>query len=267
MVNTYEVGVGWDDPQQVLNPGDGAFIIAPSAFSVTFSGNPAPSLTTRTQPRCCSLLSCQIFNSATLGSDFEGVAGFLPNASDCYRLEKHDPGFPIGQNGSPNFTVFTYECGVWSPASPTIEWGESVIICQLANCADTTPPTMILKPDIDVLSANGTTHEFKAKSLVQSVADNCDSNLKKKDVVITHVECDEPAPTIGGPDIVIAASCESVELRYRGSNRLDGRVYTIHLKVTDASNNTAYGSIKVKIFLSGLAITSPTVYTVLSPCY
>ena len=96
------------------------------------------------------------------------------------------------------------------------------------------------------------------------------------DVIITNVSSDEPENVPGNSDgntvndIVIAADCKSVQLRAERDDHLDGRVYTINLKVTDASGNatTASRTVVVPLNMSGGgAILGPGPgYTKLSSC-
>jgi hypothetical protein len=61
-------------------------------------------------------------------------------------------------------------------------------------------------------------------------------------------------------DIVIAANCKSVQLRAERDTNLNGRVYTINLKVTDAAGNMSTASRTVVVPLNqsgGGAILGP----------
>ncbi|HET6645870.1 MAG TPA: hypothetical protein VFH01_00995, partial [Pyrinomonadaceae bacterium] len=111
--------------------------------------------------------------------------------------------------------------------------------------------------------------------MVVSASDNGDPSITIDDVVIAQVTSDElenaPGSTDGNTfdDIVIAADCKSVQLRAERDGSLDGRVYTVTLKVTDASGNVTTATRKVTVKLSPgqvNAIDSGTRYTVNSSC-
>jgi hypothetical protein len=61
-------------------------------------------------------------------------------------------------------------------------------------------------------------------------------------VIVSHVTSDEPDNGNGDGDtindIVIAADCRSVQLRAERAGPLNGRVYHVTLRVTDASGNS-----------------------------
>ena len=109
---------------------------------------------------------------------------------------------------------------------------------------DVAPPiiTTISNP-IDLWPPNHNYHTITAAQCVTAISDNCDTDLSISDVVITEVSSDEPEDVKGGgdgntkDDIVIAPDCGSVDLRSERQGGGNGRVYTIHLAVTDAAGN------------------------------
>jgi hypothetical protein len=111
--------------------------------------------------------------------------------------------------------------------------------------------------------------------LVASATDNCDGNVFSS-VVIASVSSDEaenaPGDTDGNTtnDIVIAADCKSVQLRAERDTNLNGRVYTIVLRVRDAAGNVGTASRTVIVPLDqsgGGAILGPGPgYTVTGTC-
>ncbi len=84
---------------------------------------------------------------------------------------------------------------------------------------------------------------FTASQCVVAISDNC-AGLSASDVVITQVTSDEPEDATGGGDgntlndIVIASDCKSVQLRSERQGSGNGRVYTIHLSVSDGNGNS-----------------------------
>jgi hypothetical protein len=110
--------------------------------------------------------------------------------------------------------------------------------------------------------------------MVASTSDNCDPNVNVGAVVITQVTSDEPENAPGNDgntlnDIVIAPDCKSVQLRSERAGNLDGRVYTITLKLTDSSGNVTTATCNVTVPLSpgtGAAVDGAPVYTVTSAC-
>jgi hypothetical protein len=111
--------------------------------------------------------------------------------------------------------------------------------------------------------------------MVAGASDHCDPGVDINDVVITRVTSDELDNAPGNDDgntvndIVIAPNCKSVQLRSERNNNLNGRVYTVTLKVTDSSGNVTTATRKVTVPISpgaGAAVDSGIAYTVNSAC-
>jgi hypothetical protein len=91
-------------------------------------------------------------------------------------------------------------------------------------------------------------------------------------VVITQVTSDEPEIGVGDGttnDIVIAADCRSVQVRAERINDRNGRVYTVTLRVKDASGNSTTKSVKLTVLASDTgppAVDDGPVNTVVSAC-
>ena len=143
------------------------------------------------------------------------------------------------------------------------------------NVVDTTAPVITLTgATINLWPPN---HQYKNITLTQLVAsasDGCDGGVDINDVVITKVTSDE-AENGGGDgntlnDIVIAANCKSVQLRSERNGGGNGRVYTIHFRVTDASGNVGTKTAQVKVPTNqgnnGAAVEDAPQYTVNSSC-
>jgi uncharacterized repeat protein (TIGR01451 family) len=148
-------------------------------------------------------------------------------------------------------------------------------VTRTVNVVDTTAPVITLTgATINLWPPN---HKYQTINLTQLVAgasDGCDGGVDINDVVITKVTSDE-AENSGGDgntlnDIVIAANCKSVQLRSERNGSGNGRVYTIHFRVTDASGNVGTKTAKVSVPKSqgngGAAVDDGPQYTVNSSC-
>jgi hypothetical protein len=118
---------------------------------------------------------------------------------------------------------------------------------------------------------------FNVTDFVSSAKAGCDSSQDiTGSVVIQSVSSDEPEDNLSGGDgttlndIVIAANCKSVQLRRERDGNLNGRVYTITFKVTDAfgASTTATVKVYVPINHNGTAVDNGAAagYTVNSLC-
>ncbi len=119
-------------------------------------------------------------------------------------------------------------------------------------------------------------HEYRTFTLAQfvtSVSDDCDT---APSVVITSVWSDEIEDATGlgdgetFDDIVIAADCQSVQLRGERQGGGNGRVYTIEIQATDASGNSSlsYATVSIPHSIPGTAVDDGALagYTVNGPC-
>ena len=117
-------------------------------------------------------------------------------------------------------------------------------------------------------------HTFNISQFVVSASDGCDGTIDINDVVIWKVTSDETENGGGdgntNNDIVIAANCKSVQLRSERNGGGNGRVYTIHFRVTDSNGNVATATGKVKVPKSqgnnGGAVEDAPQYTVNGTC-
>ena len=140
----------------------------------------------------------------------------------------------------------------------------------------TFPPTITLSTNPITLSPpNHSYRTITVSDMVVSASDTGDPTITIDDVVIAQVTSDElenaPGSTDGNTlsDIVIAADCKSVQLRAERNGTLDGRVYAVTLRVTDASGNVTTATRLVTVRVSpgqGNVINSGPVYTVTSSC-
>jgi hypothetical protein len=113
---------------------------------------------------------------------------------------------------------------------------------------------------------------FTISDMVQSATDDCDGNVINN-VVIEKATSDEVEDAPGSADgntlndIVIASDCKSVQLRAERDNTMDGRVYLVTLRISDATGNIARTTYNVSVQAGRHpAVDSGVNYTVLSGC-
>ena len=139
---------------------------------------------------------------------------------------------------------------------------------------DTTPPEISF-------SSSGLTlwppnHKYHTIDLAAyaSVSDQCDATLDLASLAITRVTSDEPEDARGGgdgkttEDIVIGATCQTVEVRAERQGGGDGRVYTVFASASDAAGNTGSASLAVGVPRNkkSTAVDSGVAYTVDASC-
>jgi len=113
-VNTLDLGE-WTNPNESLNPGEGAFVRSPSAAKVTFVGEvPQGSLSTAV-PAGFSLKASQVPQSGKLDTDL----GFPAQDGDTvYQFN----------NAKGSYDVHTLDLGEWSGGAPTPKVGEGFFV-------------------------------------------------------------------------------------------------------------------------------------------
>lgn len=153
--------------------------------------------------------------------------------------------------------------------------GNTTSVTRTVNVVDTTAPTITLNgQSMTLWPPNHAYHTFNVTQFVTGASDGCDGSVDINDVVISKVTSDETENGNGDGntfnDIVIAANCKSVQLRSERQGSGNGRVYTIHFRVRDASGNTTTVTAKVKVpksqGSSGGAVEDGVQYTVDSSC-
>ena len=164
----------------------------------------------------------------------------------------------------------------------------TVTVTTTGSCGTATQSAVLTvtngTPVINLSSASATmwppNHQyqtFNVTDFVSSAKAGCDSSQDiTGSVVIQSVSSDEPEDNPSGGDgntlhdIVIAPDCKSVQLRRERDGNLNGRVYTITFKVTDAFGSTATATVKVYVPINnnGTAIDNGAAagYTVNSLC-
>jgi len=144
--------------------------------------------------------------------------------------------------------------------------------CSFNVTVNDTQAPVITTNDQTLWSPDHTYTTFNVTDLVTGVSDNCDSGLIGS-VRIVSVTSDEPddanadGSTIN--DIVIAADCQSLQLRAERKGDGDGRVYTITLSVADSSGNVTTTTVKVTVPHAqngNPAVDSGTSFTVSGNC-
>jgi hypothetical protein len=121
--------------------------------------------------------------------------------------------------------------------------GEAIIINGQSFLLD--GRTVVLLPTL------GQYQTFTIADFIAALAPDCDANLDLGDVVIDLVTSDEVDNAPGGSDgntvndISLASDCRSVRLRVERDSGGNGRVYTVRVRVRDASGNTTTRALRV----------------------
>jgi uncharacterized repeat protein (TIGR01451 family) len=228
-------------------------------------------------------------NTATATATFTVVDGTPPvltvNGPNPLVVECHttlvDPGATATDNCVANPAVTsTNNVNMNVPGNYTINYSttdgtNTVTASRAVTVVDTTAPTLTLNGStINLWPPNHAYHTINLTQFVTGASDGCDGGVDINDVVISKVTSDEPENSGGDGntlnDIVIAANCKSVQLRSERQGNGNGRVYTIHFRLRDASGNTTTATAQVKVPKSqgnnGGAVDSGVQYTVNSSC-
>lgn len=120
--------------------------------------------------------------------------------------------------------------------------GNTISATRLVQVRDTTPPVITLNGQArSMWPPNHKYKTFHVTDFVTGVTDSCDLPLDINSVVIETATSDETENGNGDGntlnDIVIASNCKSIQLRSERDGNGDGRVYTITLRVRDASGS------------------------------
>jgi hypothetical protein len=152
--------------------------------------------------------------------------------------------------------------------------GASSSCTATVTVVDSTAPTLTLNPGITLWPPNHKYHIVTMSQMVQSAGDSCTPGLGINAVVIEKVTSDEPDDAPGCSDgdtthdIVIASDCRSVQLRAERDERRNGRVYTVTLRVRDASGNETRADFHVSVPISPnrTAVQDAAAVTVTGTC-
>jgi serine protease len=149
----------------------------------------------------------------------------------------------------------------------------SVLEQRRVNVVDTTPPTITVNSSPAVFWSPA--HDYRTLHLADldiEVDDACDQTLTAADVVVVRVTSDEAENAPGNGDgntrndMIIGETCGSVQLRAERSGSGNGRVYTLHLALMDASGNVGTTTYQVHVPRDqrpgSVAVADTPVYTV-----
>ncbi|MDT4955327.1 MAG: hypothetical protein QOJ02_3465 [Acidobacteriota bacterium] len=264
---TYVPNLNYNGPDSfqftVTDTGDGssgALTSAPGSVSINVSpvnddpvANAGPDQTLE----CAGGLTAVMLNGS-LSSDLDG---------DTLTYEWREGTTVLGTgailNTSRVFGAHTITLKVTDPSGAVSEDAVGV------NIIDTTAPTLTSNGQAFLLwPLDKKYHTFNVSDLVASASDSCNTGVNLNSVVIQKVTSDEGS--ISGNDIIIAANCQSVQLRADRNGSGNGRVYTITFKVSDAAGNTTTLTRQVVVphdqGNGNSAIDSGVAYTVTSSC-
>jgi hypothetical protein len=186
-------------------------------------------------------------------------------------------GSPFNGN-SPSITVPTGSLSVGNHTVTVTTTGSCGTATQTAilTVSGGTPTINLITNSVTMWPPNHQYQTFNVSDFVSSASAGCGGGNITNSVVIQKVTSDEPEDNASGGDgntlndIVIAANCKSVQLRRERDGGLNGRVYTIWFKVTDAFGNTATATVKVNVPINngGTAVDNGAAagYTVNSLC-
>lgn len=162
-------------------------------------------------------------------------------------------GSPFNGN-SPSITIPTGSLSVGNHTVTVTTTGSCGTATQTAilTVSAGTPVINLITNSASMWPPNHQYKTFSVSDFVASANAGCGGGDITNSVVIQKVSSDEPENSNGGDgntlnDIVIAPDCKSVQLRSERDGNLNGRVYTITFKVTDAFGNTATATVKVSV--------------------
>ncbi len=250
-----------------------------------------------------------IYNRALSASEIQSIynAGSAGKCKECTPPEVSITGDdPVCPNSTHPYTANTNAANptfAWSVTGGTIDGdntGNSVSVIAgdagtmtvsvevndgATNCSnsvtqevtveDTEAPVITAAAPASLWPPNHKYVTINLSQCVVAVSDNC-ADLATSNVIISKVTSDEPEDAPGGGDgntandIVIASDCKSAQLRSERQGSGNGRVYTIHLSVSDGNNgNTGTATCTVTVPKSqngNPAVDDSPIYTVGSSC-
>lgn len=136
------------------------------------------------------------------------------------------------------------------------------------------PPTLTLRPSIQLFPPNHTYFIVRVDDMVESISDNC-SSLSLASVIIEQVTSDEPDNALTDADgdttndIMMGLDCRTVQLRAERDETKDGRVYTITLLLRDNRGNVTRQDFEVRVPIGQNdipAVKGPPVISVTTGC-
>lgn len=181
-------------------------------------------------------LECGVDDYMELGATVTDTCDPMPTlAIDASAVNTHEPGdYPV---------VYTAVDASGNAATPVV---------RTVHVVDTTPPVITVNADpMSLWPPNHKYHTVDLADLDIEATDACDEDVSGDDVVIASASSDEPENGTGdgntNDDLVIAAGCQSIDLRAERTGSGNGRVYTLALAVADASGNVGTASYQVHV--------------------
>ncbi|WP_340102449.1 immunoglobulin-like domain-containing protein [Rhodohalobacter sp. 8-1] len=135
--------------------------------------------------------------------------------------------------------------------------GNFTVVQRKVIVEDTTPPQITVNSPATVLWSPN--HEYRILSLADldiEVEDACDQTLTPENISIVKITSDEPENANGNgdgntpEDIIVGETCDVVQLRAERAGNSNGRVYTLHLELMDASGNIGTATHEVHVPIS-----------------
>ncbi len=216
-----------------------------------------------------------------------GNESICPNTADIYEANTNaaNPTFAWSVtggtiNGDNTGSSVSITAGGAGTMTVSVEVTDGVTNCsnsvtQEITVEDTEAPVITAATNpITLWPPNHQYVTINVSQCVTAATDNC-AALSTSNVIITKVTSDEPEDAKGGGDgntlndMVIAANCQSVQLRSERQGSGNGRVYTIHLSVSDGNGNTGTATYQAKVPKSqngNPAVDDGPVYTVNGSC-
>jgi CSLREA domain-containing protein len=172
----------------------------------------------------------------------------------------------VSTNGGASFTNISGATSNTLSVTASVAVRNNQYRAVFTNACGTNVPSSAATLGVDtiapVITFNHTTYSlwppnhkyetYNVSDFVSGATDNCNANLLSS-VVIASVTSDELDDNPNGGDgnttndIVIAANCKSVQLRAERDGDLNGRVYTITFRVTDAAGNVRNATATVTV--------------------
>src|SRR5262249_12505342 len=138
-IETYDPDLpGWQPGLMTLNPGEAALLNSPVAFNLTFTGTLPADLPCPTLVGGQTYLVSRRRGWAETGlgpSPYKDIVGYDPAPGST--LYQFVPGGDCTVLAAPNYTVYTFAGGTWSPSPPMIPSGQAVWVNVPANLPQT----------------------------------------------------------------------------------------------------------------------------------
>ena len=163
------------------NPGRGMILDVPvgAPVAITLYGTPVATPSVPPTNYCgCNLYSL-IGPQDPSSSTYQGVTGMAP--ADGAQVYRHIAGQPIYPFQSPNYTVFTYNNGLWSPGDPTLPTTNAEAAIYYVPCA--TNPCITMSCTGDKTVPCGTIWNFDAPT---NIVDSCCTNYLVNFTTVTN---------------------------------------------------------------------------------